>query len=68
MRRSNRLKQKGVGLWMVAQMVMPVFVRFFTTAITCAGGQPAFSRLWACCTLMITLSIAGIACDCQVYS
>ena len=34
MSRSNRLKQYGVGLWMVAQMVMPVLVSVFTTVMT----------------------------------
>lgn len=33
--RSNRRKQKGVGEWMVAQMVIPLFIRPFTTLITC---------------------------------
>ena len=34
--RSKRRKQKGVGEWMVAQMVIPVFISPFTTLITCA--------------------------------
>jgi hypothetical protein len=32
---SNRLKQYGVGEWMVAQIVMLVLRRPFTTAMTC---------------------------------
>ena len=35
--RSKRRKQKGVGEWMVAQMVIPVFISPFTTLITCAA-------------------------------
>ena len=37
--RSKRRKQKGVGEWMVAQMVIPVFISPFTTLITC-GAHP----------------------------
>ena len=37
--RSKRRKQKGVGEWMVAQMVIPVFISPFTTLITCATAQ-----------------------------
>lgn len=33
--RSNRRKQKGVGEWMVAQMVIPLFISPLTTLITC---------------------------------
>lgn len=35
--RSKRRKQKGVGEWMVAQMVIPVFINPFTTLITCTA-------------------------------
>ena len=35
--RSKRRKQVGVGEWMVAQMVIPVFISPFTTLITCRG-------------------------------
>ena len=37
--RSKRRKQKGVGEWMVAQMVIPVFISPFTTLITCTSLQ-----------------------------
>ena len=33
---SNREKQRGVGLWMVLQMVMPDLARSLTTSTTCA--------------------------------
>ena len=33
---SNREKQRGVGLWIVLQMVMPDLARSLTTSTTCA--------------------------------
>ena len=45
--RSKRRKQKGVGEWMVAQMVIPVFIRPFTTLITCAADIPMLTVLAA---------------------
>src|SRR4051812_30954996 len=34
-RRSKRRNAYGVGEWIVAQMVMPVCTKFFTTVMTC---------------------------------
>ena len=46
--RSNRLKQNGVGEWMVAQIVIPDFTKLLTTSITCQQQYSVSASEQAC--------------------
>ena len=53
---SNRLKQYGVGEWMVAQIVIPLFTSDFTTVMTCTRAS-ALAVALQCIRLTLRLEV-----------